>query len=195
MIGKFFYLLSSSRWSLLRLGESMLLTLIPRLPSGLDVFMLSNIYLCTKLCFRLYSNKQNSLCLQRTFIQMQGDRKQRYDKQRRVTVGSVVCLSHSVHALSLQKHWMSPSSWVFPWAINLSPPLHTMVMTCFLFSISDETPIIAVMVALSSLLVIVFIIIVLYMLRWACELILLRSHGLYFSNPRAQAYTAQKTGG
>ena len=40
--------------------------------------------------------------------------------------------------------------------------------TCFVLLISDETPIIAVMVALSSLLVIVFIIIVLYMLRWAC---------------------------
>jgi len=37
--------------------------------------------------------------------------------------------------------------------------------TCFVLLISDETPIIAVMVALSSLLVIVFIIIVLYMLR------------------------------
>lgn len=50
-------------------------------------------------------------------------------------------------------------------ATDLSPLLHTMVMTCFVLSISDETPIIAVMVALSSLLVIVFIIIVLYMLR------------------------------
>lgn len=48
---------------------------------------------------------------------------------------------------------------------DLNPPLHYTVMTCSVLLISDETPIIAVMVALSSLLVIVFIIIVLYMLR------------------------------
>lgn len=49
---------------------------------------------------------------------------------------------------------------------DLNPPLHYTVMTCSVLLISDETPIIAVMVALSSLLVIVFIIIVLYMLRF-----------------------------
>lgn len=104
-------------------------------------------------------------------------------------------LTHSVHALPSTEALNEPFFliWVLPWAANLNPPLHTMVMTCFVLSISDETPIIAVMVALSSLLVIVFIIIVLYMLRWVCELMLLHSFGLYFSNPGSQVHTVQKT--
>uniref|UniRef100_A0A6I8P1R3 Receptor-type tyrosine-protein phosphatase alpha n=1 Tax=Ornithorhynchus anatinus TaxID=9258 RepID=A0A6I8P1R3_ORNAN len=57
----------------------------------------------------------------------------------------------------------SSGTWAEPWEANSSTGATS---TSGAFTTPDETPIIAVMVALSSLLVIVFIIIVLYMLRF-----------------------------